>query len=315
MNHQGDARARFRYVEAGDLANDTVGFQGLQVRSTSADEKLGTVRGFIVDEASSQLHYVVVDSGGWFSSESFLIPPAYTRVDAEQQVLWAEANRDTIRRFPPFDPREYPALSDTQLWEMERRIIEAYGDDPGVVAPSATWDRQSWSHYRQPDWWSARRTPASTATAGTLGAPDTVPPSSPLAAAAGAGSLAGVDTRTGGGESRRYDSRVGTGTTAGELVGHAHDRTVGDRPTADRERLAPADRSVDRGTPAWPDPSRERAQPGDVLGIERGGETTSLGETAEDEDQRRTTSEKEFDEIRAKDERERAPGAPGRRHE
>lgn len=37
----------------------------------------------------------------------------------------------------------------------------------------------------------------------------------------------------------------------------------------------------------WPDPDRERAQPGDVLGIERGGETTSLGDTEEDEDRRR----------------------------
>ncbi len=37
----------------------------------------------------------------------------------------------------------------------------------------------------------------------------------------------------------------------------------------------------------WPDPDRERAQPGDVLGIERGGETTGLGDTEEDEDRRR----------------------------
>ena len=37
----------------------------------------------------------------------------------------------------------------------------------------------------------------------------------------------------------------------------------------------------------WPDPDAERAQPGDVLGIEREGETTSLGETREDEDKRR----------------------------
>jgi hypothetical protein len=37
----------------------------------------------------------------------------------------------------------------------------------------------------------------------------------------------------------------------------------------------------------WPDPDQERAQPGDVLGIERGGETTSLGDTEEDEDSRR----------------------------
>ena len=38
---------------------------------------------------------------------------------------------------------------------------------------------------------------------------------------------------------------------------------------------------------SWPDPDQERAQPGDVLGIERGGETTNLGETEEEEDRRR----------------------------
>ena len=43
----------------------------------------------------------------------------------------------------------------------------------------------------------------------------------------------------------------------------------------------------------WPDPDRERAQPGDVLGIERGGETTSLGETEDDEDRRRREAEDE----------------------
>jgi hypothetical protein len=37
----------------------------------------------------------------------------------------------------------------------------------------------------------------------------------------------------------------------------------------------------------WPDPDLERAQPGDVLGIERGGETTSISDTEEDEDRRR----------------------------
>lgn len=47
--------------------------------------------------------------------------------------------------------------------------------------------------------------------------------------------------------------------------------------------------STNGGT-KWPDPDLERAQPGDVLGIERGGETTSLGDTEEDEDQRRKES-------------------------
>ncbi|MGD9906466.1 MAG: hypothetical protein AB7U83_23620 [Vicinamibacterales bacterium] len=35
----------------------------------------------------------------------------------------------------------------------------------------------------------------------------------------------------------------------------------------------------------------ERAQPGDVIGIETDGETTELGDTAEDEDERRRDAE------------------------
>jgi hypothetical protein len=35
-----------------------------------------------------------------------------------------------------------------------------------------------------------------------------------------------------------------------------------------------------------------RAQPGDVLGIETGGERTGVGDTAEDEDKRRRTAER-----------------------
>ena len=46
----------------------------------------------------------------------------------------------------------------------------------------------------------------------------------------------------------------------------------------------------------WPDPDEERAQPGDVLGIERGGETTSLGDTAEEEDRRRRAALEEAEE-------------------
>lgn len=40
-----------------------------------------------------------------------------------------------------------------------------------------------------------------------------------------------------------------------------------------------------------PDNADDRAQPGDVLGIERDGETTELGDTREDEDERREDAE------------------------
>jgi hypothetical protein len=257
--------ARWRFVKASDLRNDTVGFDELEVRSATADERLGSVRGFIVDGDSGQLHYVVVDSGGWFTGGSYLVPPAYTRVDAEQKVLWAETTRQAIGRFPEFDSMQYPTLSDEQLWGIERRIIEAYGDDPGVIAPSAAWDRSTWAQYRQPEWW--RRDYYATAVA--------------------ADPSGGVTT------SRAID-------TAPAI---AQSRPV--RPASATGDLRPA---------GWPDPDVDRAQPGDVLGIERGGETTSLGETDEDEDRRRRTAEKEYREAATKEERDRAADrGPSRR--
>lgn len=46
---------------------------------------------------------------------------------------------------------------------------------------------------------------------------------------------------------------------------------------------------------ASPSGPTDRAQPGDVLGIERDGERTHLGEDAEDEDARREDAEEELD--------------------
>ena len=66
---------------------------------------------------------------------------------------------------------------------------------------------------------------------------------------------------------------------------------------ADEERWQTAERTTDR-------PS-ERAQPGDVIGVESGGETTSLGDTAEDEDRRRERAEDEIGRRGARSDRVR----------
>ena len=56
-----------------------------------------------------------------------------------------------------------------------------------------------------------------------------------------------------------------------------------DRDTRDHERTAD-----DGVSPHF----EQRAQPGDVLGIETGGERTGVGDTAEDEDKRRRDAER-----------------------
>jgi hypothetical protein len=64
-----------------------------------------------------------------------------------------------------------------------------------------------------------------------------------------------------------------------------------------RARLARLDRdAADEGEPGAGDVSPHhggRAQPGDILGIETGGETTTIGDTPEDENERRRKAEKD----------------------
>ena len=47
----------------------------------------------------------------------------------------------------------------------------------------------------------------------------------------------------------------------------------------------------------------ERAQPGDILGIESSGETTGLGDTAVDEDKRRERAERDIRKVDLDDDR------------
>lgn len=61
---------------------------------------------------------------------------------------------------------------------------------------------------------------------------------------------------------------------------------MADEIKSDRIRPASAPAHVERDT------ADDRAQPGDVLGVERDGERTHLDETAEDEDARREEAEK-----------------------
>ncbi len=83
------------------------------------------------------------------------------------------------------------------------------------------------------------------------------------------------------------------------------DRAVADEPIAttwDRPLYATPDWWVGNMIPPFPRTAKfddgnvsphvdKRAQPGDVLGVETGGERTSIGDTAEDEDDRRRDSE------------------------
>jgi hypothetical protein len=298
---------RCRFVAAGDLAENGRRFDGIEVRGPD-DEDLGDVEGFIVDEPDGRLRYVVIDSGGWFTGGTYLIPPAYTRIDQDRAVLRADLTRDTIERFPEFDRERYPQISGDDLWRFEQRIITAFGGDSAVVAPTADWDRASWPHYEQPDWWRP-----SYVQAGSTRSAAIVDREPLTDRGLRRDEVTTRTVRDDVARERRLDrdqepdeAARRTGPVANADLEAVERGTVLGRDARDVE----PDRTFQReagttSTGNWPDPRTERAQPGDVLGIERGGETTRLGETAEDEDKRREAAERDARESQADLERER----------
>ena len=211
--------SRLRYVDADEVGSEVVDFDGLKVRTPEGD-KLGEVDGFIIDRSAQRAYYIVVDSGGWFSSRQFLVPIGHARMDDDGDALVLDVTRDTISKYPKFDRDSFERLDDEELRAYRERFDVTCC--PETVSPN--------DHYAPPSWWRTEHY--------TWDVPAAV------------GAVGGVTVEP---------DPVGTrGTDGGEVSPH----TGG------------------------------RAQPGDVLGVETGGERTGLGDTAEDENERRRDAER-----------------------
>jgi hypothetical protein len=94
-----------------------------------------------------------------------------------------------------------------------------------------------------------------------------------------------------GGQDAIDRARSVSGVPAAAPLREDYDReliTARERERDLRNDRIPAGRGSDETSPHF----EGRAQPGDVLGLETGGERTSIGDTSEDEDKRRRTAEK-----------------------
>ena len=238
--------SRLRYLDADDLDDSVVDFDGLDVRGTDGS-KLGDIDGFLVDPSSGRVLYTVVDSGGWFSSRRFLIPIGHATVDSDAGALRVDMSRESLSGYPEFDEERFSSLSDADFKTYEHRMAAICCPDD---VSGEGWRSERGRHYRQPSWWST-----------------------------GA---------TGDDRLRPITRRPYRDHEAGTVAAPAAASST--RETFDRERVVA--REEGRTTRDASPHHAGRAQPGDVLGIETGGETTEIGDTAEDEDKRRREAEK-----------------------
>jgi hypothetical protein len=225
--------SRLRYLDADDVDDTVVDYDGLSVIGPD-EEGIGEVDGFIVDSEAGRLHYIVVDSGGWFSSRRVLVPVGHARLGSDSRALRLDVPRATLSRYPEFHEDRFREFSDDELKRFESRMGAACCPDEPAADRYGT-ER----HYAQPDWW----TPSAYARE----------------------RLRPVDTSA-----------------------YAAVPSVRDRAPAEQVRARAGERPGDDVSPHY----EGRAQPGDVIGIETGGERTGVGDTAEDENKRRRVAER-----------------------
>ena len=74
---------------------------------SNADEELGTFDGLIIDSASQEPRYAIVDSGGLFIHRRYLLPFNAIAFNGEKRTLRAQVAKDIASRYPSFDPDEF----------------------------------------------------------------------------------------------------------------------------------------------------------------------------------------------------------------
>jgi hypothetical protein len=249
---------RLRFLDADDLDDSTVDFSTLDVYG-SDDRDLGDLDGFIVDMESGRVVYAVVDSGGWFRTRHFAVPVGHAQLDSGRRRLNVHVTRDAAEKFPDFNPKDLHRFSDDEMKAFEQRTaVVCCPDDPTDVSGAVQYD--TIRHYAQPDWWRREYQQRDR--------------------------YQDLDTWE---ERDREKHRL-----RAQDRRHAESDTIRDTRNRDlvtaQESSRPA-RDAARETDDVSPHYDGRAQPGDVLGIETGGESTHIGDTTSDEDKRRRDAE------------------------
>ena len=102
------------------------------------DEKLGKIDDVILDHSSGNVKYVVVDTGGWLRTATFIVPSDRLRASTEHKGDFAsDLTKKQVENFPPYD--ESDLKSDEQWADYEGRYRSKW--ETGPVMHRAATDR------------------------------------------------------------------------------------------------------------------------------------------------------------------------------
>jgi ferritin-like metal-binding protein YciE len=119
---------RLRFVPAMAASNGHGAHERLPVYS-DADEELGTFDGLIIDiidTASQEPRYAVIDSGGLLIHRRYLMPFDDVGFDADRRTLRVRVGKDSASRYPSFDPDAFQKMNDVELRRYGSRLLRLF---------------------------------------------------------------------------------------------------------------------------------------------------------------------------------------------
>ncbi len=101
---------------------------GHEARALDGD--IGHVSGFLVDEQSWAIRYLVVDTSNWWLGHKVLVPPQWvTEVNWPKRQVSVHLNRDAVKFAPPYDP-DVPLDRDKEIAVYRHYGRPVYWVDP-----------------------------------------------------------------------------------------------------------------------------------------------------------------------------------------
>lgn len=93
------------------------------------DEKLGEIDDVIFDHANGNICFLVVDTGGWLSSNKFIVPADRVRpYHKDKDDFYAGLSRERIEQLPAYDEK---MLDKEEMWaEYEERHRTSWSESP-----------------------------------------------------------------------------------------------------------------------------------------------------------------------------------------
>ena len=98
---------------------DAEDIRGAEVYGVN-DEKLGKIDDVIFEHSTGDIHYVVVDTGGWLTSKKFLVPA--NRIQPyghHEDKFYAELDKERIQMLPEYDEKKLGSEGDWSNYEKQ----------------------------------------------------------------------------------------------------------------------------------------------------------------------------------------------------